>query len=216
MGLDIYIHKVKNPSLTLRESNDWESVRKLDNEQSRTLLEKIYDGAIKALKAASRDNYENVYMRHIKKICKFSNYPQFDFNELGVSYDYETGTFHYKPTSVEEFERVREKILTRHYSPYVGYFRKVNFLYHYFQPSLVDETAWITRDEIEDIIDRCQQVLADHNLAEELLPTQSGFFFGGTDYGKWYFYDVKDCLRQFKKLQKGLKEDEFLYVVMSW
>ena len=29
--------------------------------------------------------------------------------------------------------------------------------------------------------------------AKELLPTQSGFFFGGTDYDEYYFEDVKDA-----------------------
>lgn len=29
----------------------------------------------------------------------------------------------------------------------------------------------------------------------ELLPTASGFFFGGTDYDEWYFKDVEDTIK---------------------
>ena len=55
------------------------------------------------------------------------------------------------------------------------------------------------------------------DLAKELLPTQSGFFFSSTDYDKWYFSDVKDARRQMKKLLRGFNEDtDVIYVVMSW
>ena len=37
----------------------------------------------------------------------------------------------------------------------------------------------------------CDKVLDDNSLAEELLPTRSGFFFGSTDYDEWYFEDIK-------------------------
>ncbi len=117
---------------------------------------------------------------------------------------------------VTTFEEKRDEILKEHYSPYVGYFRKVNFFYRYFMDRLIDEAAWIEREDIEDIIDRCRKVLKKHKLAEELLPTQCGFFFGSTEYDDWYFKDVKDCLKQMKHLLKELKEDERYYVVMSW
>lgn len=39
----------------------------------------------------------------------------------------------------------------------------------------------------------------------ELLPTASGFFFGGTDYDEWYIRDIEDTL---KGLTEILAEDE--------
>lgn len=36
------------------------------------------------------------------------------------------------------------------------------------------------------------RVLADPSLAEELLPTQAGFFFGDTGYDEWYARDLAD------------------------
>ena len=34
-------------------------------------------------------------------------------------------------------------------------------------------------------------VLEDTTVAKELLPTQGGFFFGGTDYDQWYWEDLQ-------------------------
>src|ERR1700740_712435 len=33
-------------------------------------------------------------------------------------------------------------------------------------------------------------------LAHDLLPTQPGFFFSGTDYDEWYFYGLRETLIQ--------------------
>ena len=49
----------------------------------------------------------------------------------------------------------------------------------------------ITKDDVLELLDRCDRVLENHELAEELLPTVSGFFFGSTDYDEWYFEDVE-------------------------
>lgn len=45
-----------------------------------------------------------------------------------------------------------------------------------------------------ELRETCSAVLADHNKAEELLPTGSGFFFGGTDYDEYYFQDLEETV----------------------
>ena len=98
-----------------------------------------------------------------------------------------------------------------------AYFRKVNFIYRYFGEKLVDESCIVTKAEIEDIIERCKKVLADHSLAKELLPTCDGFFFGSTDYDNWYFKDVEDCQKQMEKLLEDYDETtDVIWVDMSW
>ena len=98
-----------------------------------------------------------------------------------------------------------------------AYFRKVNFIYRYFGEKLVDESCIVTKAEIEDIIERCKKVLADHSLAKELLPTCDGFFFGSTDYDDWYFKDVEDCQKQMEKLLEDYDETtDVIWVDMSW
>ena len=38
------------------------------------------------------------------------------------------------------------------------------------------------------------KVVVDTTIAEKLLPTTSGFFFGGTDYDEWYMRDIDDTI----------------------
>ena len=84
---------------------------------------------------------------------------------------------------------------TRKKTSSLGYFRKVNFLVKYFADLGFDvdhQTPFcINKGDIKELLDRCNEVLENHDLAEELLPTMSGFFFGNTDYNEYYFDDVK-------------------------
>ena len=48
------------------------------------------------------------------------------------------------------------------------------------------ESGWANGEKtFEDV-----EVFEDTSVADDLLPTASGFFFGGTDYDKWYYDDV--------------------------
>lgn len=38
------------------------------------------------------------------------------------------------------------------------------------------------------------EYIEDSSVAEELLPTTSGFFFGGTEYDEWYYKDVENTI----------------------
>ena len=105
------------------------------------------------------------------------------------------------------------------YEEYDAYFRKVNFIFAYFKNKGKMRNEWfafVTKDDVDEIIYCCERVLKDHSNAYGLLPTQSGFFFGSTDYDKWYFSDVKDCLRQMKKFRKLLTDGVTGYVIFSW
>lgn len=79
------------------------------------------------------------------------------------------------------------------------YFRKCNWLYGWVRrklelPELENCKHYkLTRSIIEDLIDDITKVLSDHSLAEKLLPTESGFFFGSTEYDDWYFDDLRDA-----------------------
>lgn len=49
----------------------------------------------------------------------------------------------------------------------------------------------------------------------ELLPTQSGFFFGSTDYDQWYLDDVKETISIIDKALENTEHCEFEYYA-SW
>jgi hypothetical protein len=77
----------------------------------------------------------------------------------------------------------------------IGYFRKVNFLVRYFADLGFDVENQvpfsIDKEDVEELLNRCNKVLENHELADELLPTVSGFFFGSTDYDEYYFQNVE-------------------------
>lgn len=47
--------------------------------------------------------------------------------------------------------------------------------------------------------------IKDATMAAVLLPTESGFFFGGTDYDEYYIEDIKETI---KVLEEELKKQE--------
>lgn len=50
----------------------------------------------------------------------------------------------------------------------------------------------ISKEDAEDLLFRCNEVLANRSKADTTLPTMEGFFFGSTDYDDLYFSDVKE------------------------
>ena len=78
----------------------------------------------------------------------------------------------------------------------VGYWRKANAIHKWFVDNVqngVDDCGdyKVTKEQLIELYNVCDDVLNDNNLAEHLLPTQSGFFFGMTEYNDRYFYDVE-------------------------
>jgi len=55
------------------------------------------------------------------------------------------------------------------------------------------------------------KVIADKTLAESLLPSAEGFFFGNTDYNEWYMDDVKLTISIITKALKLSTKWEFYY-----
>ena len=49
----------------------------------------------------------------------------------------------------------------------------------------------LTKEILISLRNDCNKVLANHNLAKELMPTSSGYWFGNTEYDEGYFYDLK-------------------------
>lgn len=56
--------------------------------------------------------------------------------------------------------------------------------------------------------------IEDSTVAQELLPTGSGFFFGNTDYNEYYYDDLVDALKICKEMLKDDSAD--YYYQASW
>ena len=65
-------------------------------------------------------------------------------------------------------------------------------------------------------VERTMNVLEDSSVAEELLPTQSGFFFGSTFYDEWYVEDLKETVEKIKDILKDEDLDKYTMVYSAW
>ena len=79
------------------------------------------------------------------------------------------------------------------------YWRKANAIHKWFVDNCgggVDncQEIYVGKDNLRKLKEVIEKVLSDHNKANELLPTSSGFFFGGTEYDEWYFKDLAETL----------------------
>lgn len=73
---------------------------------------------------------------------------------------------------------------------------------------------WNGEDRIEVV-----KYLKDPTLANELLPTQSGFFFGSTSYDDWYLLGLQntiDAIEPILKDEKNQNTDTSFYYEASW
>ena len=103
----------------------------------------------------------------------------------------------------------------------VAQWRKANEIHQWFvrncQDSIDDcRLAYVGREKLEELLDLCKQVTADHSKAQELLPRQEGFFFGSTEYDQWYFLGLQETVSMLEKtLTLDGMEWEFYYS-SSW
>lgn len=87
-----------------------------------------------------------------------------------------------------------------------GYWRKANQIHKWFVDHVQggqDECKphYVSREQLIELRDTCQRVLDFRHLAVELLPPQSGFFFGSDKVDDYYWQDleqtvqiINDCL----------------------
>lgn len=105
-----------------------------------------------------------------------------------------------------------------------AYWRKANHIHKWFVDHVqegIDDCGeyHVSRDTLEELVVTCEDVLADHSRAEELLPTESGFFFGSTDYDEYYYQDIQNTINMIKPLigskNERMQELSFYYRA-SW
>lgn len=101
------------------------------------------------------------------------------------------------------------------------YWRKANQIHSYFVKELQDGiddcgSYLIKKEVLEDLKNKIELIQKDKSLAKDLLPTQSGFFFGGTDYDDYYFFQLENTLEWVNKtLENWCEKDEIFYAT-SW
>ena len=101
----------------------------------------------------------------------------------------------------------------------MGYWRKANQIHNWFVENVQDGedncgSYYVTRQQLEELKATCIEVLAHKELAEDLLPTGAGFFFGSTTYDEYYYGDLDETIKIINRCLES-KFDGFEYQ-SSW
>lgn len=102
----------------------------------------------------------------------------------------------------------------------VAYWRKSNQIHNWFVQNVQDgidkcQSSYVSREQLEELLGVCKQVEVDNSLAGTLLPSVSGFFFGGTEYDEWYFKDISNTIVYLTEILEDELADDFEYSA-SW
>lgn len=94
----------------------------------------------------------------------------------------------------------------------VAYWRKQNAIHKWFVDKVQsgnDDCGYyyVSTEDLKELLDLCKEVKENPTKASELLPTTSGFFFGGTDYDEWYFEGINYTIKTIEGLLK--QEDKY-------
>jgi hypothetical protein len=109
----------------------------------------------------------------------------------------------------------------------VAYWRKANAIHEWFVRNVQDgeddcKTYFVSREKLVELEELCRRVVesGEPEVAAKLLPTASGFFFGGTDYDEYYFEQVdwtaKRLAELLTKLPDGGLHGVDFYYNSSW
>ena len=109
----------------------------------------------------------------------------------------------------------------------VMYWRKANAIHKWFVDNVQDgvdncEKFWLKKESLEalkEAVDNTLAVYTPENAAK-YLPTQSGFFFGSTEYDEWYWKDVENTKKLLDELlpryDELAKQGWDFYYQASW
>ena len=154
-----------------------------------------------------------------------SKYHQDKGSDLALEYPKDITDFIPIPTDLT---------ISRQTNYQVGYWRKANHIHNWFMQNCAERNEYdnpiddcrpirITVGALEKLLDTCKKVLEDHSLASSLLPTQSGFFFGSTEYDEYYFGEIERTIKIIEPVLKFAKHkleiedyDWEVYYQASW
>lgn len=103
-----------------------------------------------------------------------------------------------------------------------GYWRKANAIHKWF----VDRVQGGTDDcgeypveleQLQELSDICQYLLANPNYAQDLLPTGFGFFFGSQEYGDDYWSNLEKTVKIIKRVQTAMSQlSDISYPILTY
>ena len=100
----------------------------------------------------------------------------------------------------------------------VAYWRKANAIHKWFVDNVQSGNDncgeyYVSREDLESLRETCQNALNNKDSADNILPPQSGFFFGETTLDSWYFENLGYTINQINIIleSEDLKHWDFYY-----
>lgn len=86
-----------------------------------------------------------------------------------------------------------------------AYWRKANQIHAWFVKNVQNgeddcDSYYVSQSKLIELLTTCRQALFSKDPS--LLPPQSGFFFGSTDIDQWYWEDIKNTIKQLKRVSE--------------
>jgi hypothetical protein len=102
----------------------------------------------------------------------------------------------------------------------VAYWRKANAIHAWFVEHCQDgrdecQESYVDREQLQELLDLCEKALIDKDA--DLLPPQSGFFFGSTEINEWYWDDLEHTAKVLSAILNDEKLERYsFYYQSSW
>jgi hypothetical protein len=102
----------------------------------------------------------------------------------------------------------------------VAYWRKANAIHAWFVENCQDgrdecQESYVDREQLQELLDLCEKALIDKDA--DLLPPQSGFFFGSTEINEWYWDDLEHTAKVLSAILNDEKLERYsFYYQSSW
>lgn len=207
MGLDVYFHKCKRSNFNAynKAIEEWqnekpqsgkishEDYEKLSEDEKNKIQKEVSDWYNKQPEMAAHGISDIGYFRKVNFLMAFFNYE---------------GNCEYKEIAKSELEDLKER------TDRLMACKPVRKVKHWYRTEDAVKKANPVENEdywVEKIYSK-----ADQELAEDLLPTQSGFFYGNTEYNHYYWEDVKEVNEWVEAVLNDLKDEEIVLMYCWW
>lgn len=104
----------------------------------------------------------------------------------------------------------------------VGQWRKANQIHNWFVNNVQDgeddcREYYVEREQLIELLELCKKVKAGgEKVAEEELPTASGFFYGSIEIDEYYWQDIDDTIKQLERVLAKVPEGWSFAYDSSW
>ena len=98
--------------------------------------------------------------------------------------------------------------------------RKANHIHRWFVENVQGELDncgeyYVDRIHVQELVDLCKAILNKEVKPEDALPTQEGFFFGGTEYDEYYYGSLQETVDTLTPILEQEGDFQFYYT-SSW